>query len=70
MKPAFTHCALHVRDLDQSIAFYRSFCGLELVEEHGRARAAPCGWQVRAKGTISFWCCSAAERCASKTKTT
>ena len=37
MKPAFTHCALHVRDLDQSIAFYRSYCGLEIVKEHGRA---------------------------------
>ena len=23
MRPAFTHCALQVRDLDQSIAFYR-----------------------------------------------
>jgi catechol 2,3-dioxygenase-like lactoylglutathione lyase family enzyme len=35
MKPVFTHCALHVRDLDRSIAFYRSYCGLELVKEHG-----------------------------------
>jgi catechol 2,3-dioxygenase-like lactoylglutathione lyase family enzyme len=35
MKPAFTHCALHVCDLDQSIAFYQSYCGLELVREHG-----------------------------------
>jgi catechol 2,3-dioxygenase-like lactoylglutathione lyase family enzyme len=35
MKPAFTHCALHVRDLDQSIAFYRSYCGLDMVKEHG-----------------------------------
>jgi lactoylglutathione lyase len=36
MKPAFTHCALHVRDLDQSIAFYLSYCGLEIVKEHGQ----------------------------------
>jgi lactoylglutathione lyase len=35
MKPAFTHCALHVRDLDKSIDFYRSYCGLEIVKEHG-----------------------------------
>jgi lactoylglutathione lyase len=35
MKPAFTHCALHVRDLDPSLAFYRSYCGLEVVKEHG-----------------------------------
>ena len=35
MTPAFTHCALHVRDLDQSIAFYRSYCRLIVVKEHG-----------------------------------
>ena len=35
MKPAFTHCALHVRDLDTSIDFYRSYCGLEVVKRHG-----------------------------------
>jgi catechol 2,3-dioxygenase-like lactoylglutathione lyase family enzyme len=37
MKPAFTHCALHVHDLEASIEFYRSYCGLELVKEHGQA---------------------------------
>jgi lactoylglutathione lyase len=36
MTPEFTHCALHVRDLDQSIAFYQSYCGLRIVKEHGR----------------------------------
>jgi catechol 2,3-dioxygenase-like lactoylglutathione lyase family enzyme len=35
MKPAFTHCALHVSDLEQSIVFYRRFCGLHVVREHG-----------------------------------
>jgi catechol 2,3-dioxygenase-like lactoylglutathione lyase family enzyme len=35
MTPAFTHCALHVRDLDTSIDFYRSYCGLEIVKQHG-----------------------------------
>jgi catechol 2,3-dioxygenase-like lactoylglutathione lyase family enzyme len=35
MKPAFTHCALHVRDLDTSIDFYRDYCGLEVVKRHG-----------------------------------
>lgn len=35
MKPAFTHCALHVQDLERSIAFYRDYCGLEIVKEHG-----------------------------------
>jgi catechol 2,3-dioxygenase-like lactoylglutathione lyase family enzyme len=36
MIPAFTHCALHVRDLDASIDFYRDYCGLQLVKEHGQ----------------------------------
>jgi catechol 2,3-dioxygenase-like lactoylglutathione lyase family enzyme len=36
MTPEFTHCALHVRDLDQSIAFFQSYCGLRIVKEHGQ----------------------------------
>ena len=39
MTPEFTHCALHVRDLDQSIAFYQSYCGLGIVKEHGQGDA-------------------------------
>lgn len=39
MKPAFTHCALHVRDLDLSVAFYRDYCGLEIVKEHGEGES-------------------------------
>ena len=35
MKTAFTHCALHVADVDKSIAFYRDYCGLKLVHSHG-----------------------------------
>jgi catechol 2,3-dioxygenase-like lactoylglutathione lyase family enzyme len=35
MTPAFTHCALHVADLDKSVAFYQGYCGLEIVKEHG-----------------------------------
>jgi catechol 2,3-dioxygenase-like lactoylglutathione lyase family enzyme len=34
MTPEFTHCALHAHDLDQSIAFYESYCGLRIVKEH------------------------------------
>lgn len=33
--PAFTHCAIHVRDVERSIAFYERFCGMTLVHEHG-----------------------------------
>ena len=39
MMPAFTHCALHVADLDQSIAFYESYCGLKIVKEHGEGKS-------------------------------
>jgi catechol 2,3-dioxygenase-like lactoylglutathione lyase family enzyme len=39
MTPAFTHCALRVSDLDKSIAFYRSYCGLEIVKEHGKGES-------------------------------
>jgi catechol 2,3-dioxygenase-like lactoylglutathione lyase family enzyme len=31
--PRFTHVVLKVADLDRSIAFYRSFCGLEVVRD-------------------------------------
>jgi catechol 2,3-dioxygenase-like lactoylglutathione lyase family enzyme len=33
MTPAFTHLALHVRDLDACIAFYREFCGMRVMHE-------------------------------------
>ena len=35
MRTAFTHCALHVQDLEVSVASYRDFCGLKAVGEHG-----------------------------------
>ena len=38
MIPEFTHCALHVRDLEESIAFYESYCGLHIVKEHGKGK--------------------------------
>ncbi|MGE0120744.1 MAG: VOC family protein [Dongiaceae bacterium] len=33
MPPALTHIALHVRDLDACIAFYREYCGMTVVHE-------------------------------------
>jgi catechol 2,3-dioxygenase-like lactoylglutathione lyase family enzyme len=36
MTPAFTHCALNVADLDESIAFYQRYCGMKIVREHGQ----------------------------------
>jgi len=33
MRPVLTHLAMHVRDLEACIAFYREFCGLQVVHE-------------------------------------
>lgn len=33
MRPNLTHIALHVADLDASLDFYRSYCGLSIVHE-------------------------------------
>ncbi len=33
MRPNLTHIALHVADLEASIAFYHSYCGLEIVHQ-------------------------------------
>jgi catechol 2,3-dioxygenase-like lactoylglutathione lyase family enzyme len=33
MHPVLTHVALHVRDVDACIAFYREFCHMQVVHE-------------------------------------
>ncbi len=33
MRPALTHLALHVRDLEACITFYQDYCGLSLIHE-------------------------------------
>jgi catechol 2,3-dioxygenase-like lactoylglutathione lyase family enzyme len=33
MSPNLTHVAMHVRDLDACVAFYREFCGMRVVHE-------------------------------------
>ena len=33
MRPTLTHIALHVRDLDACISFYREFCDMDIVYE-------------------------------------
>ena len=53
MTPKFTHCALHVRDLDQSIAFYESYCGLRIVREHGQGRERTV-WMASADDRAEF----------------
>jgi lactoylglutathione lyase len=39
MTVELTHCALHVHDLERSIAFYESYCGLKIVKEHGEGKS-------------------------------
>lgn len=46
MKPAFTHCALHVQDIDASIAFYERFCGLVQVHSHGQSAGERTVWMA------------------------
>ena len=38
MRPTLTHLALHVRELDACVGFYRDFCGLKVVHERGQGR--------------------------------
>lgn len=33
--PSMTHVALHVPDLDASVGFFQSYCGLKVVHERG-----------------------------------
>lgn len=33
MQPTMTHLAFHVSDLEACVAFYRRFCGMEVVHE-------------------------------------
>ena len=33
MRPALTHIALHVPDLDACIEFYRTFCAMEVIHQ-------------------------------------
>ncbi len=35
MAPVLTHLALHVRDLEACVDFYRDYCHLELVHQRG-----------------------------------
>lgn len=44
MTPSFTHLALHVRDLDACVAFYREFCGLSVVHERSGSDGGAVVW--------------------------
>ncbi len=46
MRSRFTHCALHVQDMQKSVEFYRAFCGLEVVREHGEGPNDHATWMT------------------------
>jgi catechol 2,3-dioxygenase-like lactoylglutathione lyase family enzyme len=54
MSAAFTHIALHVRDVDACVEFYKRFCGLETLHErsHDAARVVWLGESRRKKEFI------------------
>lgn len=52
MKPALTHIALGVRDLDRTIAFYRKHCRLHVV--HERDEGMRVVWLAEHPGDVHF----------------
>ncbi|MDP6708337.1 MAG: VOC family protein [Alphaproteobacteria bacterium] len=44
MAPRLTHLALHVMDLEACVAFYRQFCGLEIVHDRGEGADGRVVW--------------------------
>lgn len=54
MRTAFTHCALHVRDVDTSIAFYERYCGLKVVHSHGDKPGDRTVWMAEAGRESEF----------------
>lgn len=53
-KTAFTHCALHVKDVDASISFYETFCGLSVVHQHGDTPKERTVWMAEAGRERAF----------------
>jgi hypothetical protein len=57
MKPVFTHCALHVQDLERSVTFYREFRRLVVVGERGEGPNDHAAWMTeegRAAGCLAW----------------
>jgi len=46
MSPSLTHIALHVRDLDACIDFYRTYCGLHVVHERRSTAGGRVVWMA------------------------
>lgn len=43
-RPLLTHFGLHVRNADASIAFYRRYCGLEVIRSYGPSATERTVW--------------------------
>jgi catechol 2,3-dioxygenase-like lactoylglutathione lyase family enzyme len=54
MQTRFTHCALHVQDMRKSVEFYREFCGLEVVREHGHGPNDHATWMAEPGRATEF----------------
>ena len=54
MKPTLTHIALHVRDLEACVAFYKKFCGLEVVHQRTHEGAVHVVWLAENPGDHDF----------------
>lgn len=55
MTPLLTHVALHVADVAASVAFYRAYCGLEILHDRGGGRGKRVVWLAgpeRRAGTV------------------
>ena len=53
MAVVFTHCALQVADLDESIDFYARYCSMRIVKEHGEGGSRVV-WLASAAAGASF----------------
>jgi catechol 2,3-dioxygenase-like lactoylglutathione lyase family enzyme len=46
MTPTLTHVALHVRDLESCIAFYRTFCNMRIVHRRQESNGDSIVWMA------------------------
>jgi len=54
MAATLTHIALHVRDVDRCVAFYRDFCGLETAHERSDDKGRRIVWMAEPGKRDSF----------------
>ncbi len=54
MTPALTHLALHVRDLEACVAFYRDFCAMRIVHERDDGAGGRVVWLAEPRREREF----------------